>query len=330
VPPASGRTPVTARACAIPRWSSADTLHAIQLAAIFPAAFLPEPLFIALVRWRTQWQIRRRAPRLAPFAATLLHLWGEEAEDGLLEAWLVNTQIHRALAERYLLRQYLLPHRRPPVRLRGREHVAAALARGRGAILWVAPTVYASLFVKMAFAAEGFRVHHLSRWSHGPSRSLLGSRLLNRIYTRIEDRHLEARVMILPGRSPLAATRTLRRLLEANALVSITVIGTGDRVLRVPLRGHVMTVAQGAPRLALASGAALLPVFCARRGDVVETRVSPPLALPSGPADRAVAAAGAALARCFESFIAEFPDQLGRAAGLFLDDPERGGARGEE
>jgi lauroyl/myristoyl acyltransferase len=51
----------------------------------------------------------------------------------------------RILAILQLLRSYRPGGWNPPIRLRGTEHVEAALARGRGAILWVGMTVYADL-----------------------------------------------------------------------------------------------------------------------------------------------------------------------------------------
>lgn len=173
----------------------------------------------------------------------------------------------------------------PRIRLVGREHLDAALASGRGAVLWTAPFSYADLVTKMALAAAGVAVSHLSAFSRGfspnsciveaPSR--FGARVLSPLRTRIEDRHLRERIALARDGS-LGWARAVERRLAANGVVSIRAGASGHRAVDVPVLAGRLRLATGAPSLAIAAGAALLPLFIVRTGrgrfDVV---IEPPL-----------------------------------------------------
>jgi hypothetical protein len=201
----------------------------------------------------------------------------------------------------------------PELRLEGREHLDAALAAGRGAILWVAPTVGQWLPAKRTMAESGYAVHHLSHPSHGFStRSELGRRWLNPIRTRIEDRYLAERVRLGADGSAQGALRQLTGLLRRNAVVSITVGAAGARPIRAPLLGGSLRVASGAPHLTARTGAALLPVFTLRAGrGRFLTRVEAPLPVPAtGPINRALPGIVAELARRLEPYAVGHADQI--------------------
>src|SRR5688572_27730248 len=85
-----------------------------------------------------------------------------------------------------------LPPRRwrPTIAIEGREHVDAALAAGKGVILWVNEFVGSDLVAKAAVQQAGYPVSHLTRPEHGYSKSRLGMRYLNPIRRRAEDRFL--------------------------------------------------------------------------------------------------------------------------------------------
>src|SRR5262249_47637002 len=74
--------------------------------------------------------------------------------------------------------QYLRAHRpdgwQPDVELEGSERLENALARGRGAILWIAPSTSSDLVAKQALWNNGYGVAHLSDRSHGYSSSRIG------------------------------------------------------------------------------------------------------------------------------------------------------------
>jgi lauroyl/myristoyl acyltransferase len=184
--------------------------------------------------------------------------------------------------------QYLRCHHprgwRPDIRLEGREHLDQALADGRGAIVWVAPFVFAPLVAKMALHAAGYRLVHLSRLGHGYSPTRFGVRVLNPVVTRAENRYLGERVVI--GTTPLPEVlRTLAKRLAANRVVSIMAAAQGAKTCAAPFLGGELRLATGAPNLALRTGARLLPVLAVREAPGrFLTVIEPPLDLqpPSG------------------------------------------------
>ena len=168
------------------------------------------------------------------------------------------------------------------LRLEGAGHLQAALAAGRGAILWVAPTVFQWLATKRALHEAGYPVHHLSSPNHGFSTaSWVGTRLLNPIRTRIEDRYLAERVTLGPDGGSQTALRRLTAILRGNGIVSITVAAAGARPITVPFLAGALRAASGAPHLAARTGAALLPVLTLRQGSRFVTRIEAPLTLAS-------------------------------------------------
>ncbi len=150
----------------------------------------------------------------------------------------------------------------PEIETQGLQHVEDGLAGGRGVILWVAAFTWSSLVSKMALARLGLAVAHLSRPTHGFSRSRLGMPVLNPLRTRMEDRYLGERITIHPGME-MAAMRALRRRLAANGVVSIA-HGTAQRMLEASFPGGMLKVPTGPMTLALTSGAPILPVFATR------------------------------------------------------------------
>ncbi|MCP5371090.1 MAG: hypothetical protein H6907_05090 [Hyphomicrobiales bacterium] len=184
----------------------------------------------------------------------------------------------------------------PPWRLDGGGHLDAALAAGTGAVLWVAPFVYSDLMAKMIPHLAGYRVHHLSRFSHGFSETRAGMALLNPLRTRVEERFLASR-QVIGTDGPVAALRALARRLAGNGLVSFALGHRGRRVHAVPFLGGWMELASGAADLALRAGAPLLPVIVVREADgTLAATVGAPLDL-DGAADRD--GRGAAAAREF-------------------------------
>ncbi len=120
-------------------------------------------------------------------------------------------------------------------------------------------------------------MHHLTRPSHGLSASRFGIRVLNRLWTRIEDRYLSERITIR-GESTVGAMRTLRSRLRDNRVVSITVGDKAVKTVEVPFFNAKMKLATGPISLSLRHGAPLIPVFTIRSGDNgFEVIIGPPL-----------------------------------------------------
>lgn len=209
----------------------------------------------------------------------------------------------------------------PRIDLVGREHLEAALARGHGAILWVAPFVFAYLVTKMALHQAGYAISQLSRIAHGYSSSRFGIRVLNPIRTRIENRYLVERVVIGSDGSVSGPLGRLTDRLNANGIISITVGAAGSRPHRCTCLNGRLEIARGAPNLMLRTGATLLPVFTARTaaGHFVTT-IEPPLEAPEGTdRDQVVARVIERLVERLEPHLLRWPDQfnwridLGRA-----------------
>ncbi len=139
----------------------------------------------------------------------------------------LRVQIMSAYMEERLqiLREYRPGGWRPRLRLVGREHLDAARAAGRGAMLMVCPFSYADLVVKKALHDAGFRVSHLSTFSRGfspnschawqPTR--FGMSTLSRLRTRIEDRYLDERI-IVPRSGGLGYLRQMEERLRGGGL----------------------------------------------------------------------------------------------------------------
>jgi lauroyl/myristoyl acyltransferase len=181
-----------------------------------------------------------------------------------------------------LLRCYRPGGWRPDVRLEGSERLDAALAQGKGVVLWVEDIEFASLVVKRAFAERGYAVSHLSRPSHGFSNTPFARRFLNPIRWRVENRYLKQRLVLRRG--DLSGLRRLREELSAGGIVSITVGNNGSQVKAVPFFESDLELATGAVTVARAAGALLLPVFTHRvPSGAFEVRVEAPLDLSGSP-----------------------------------------------
>ena len=130
----------------------------------------------------------------------------------------------------------------PQLRLEGQGHLDRALARGRGAILWVAPTVFQWLPGKRTMFEAGYRLHHLSSPEHGfSSRSRFGRTWLQSDPDPVE------KIATWPSGWCLArkgnhkgSLRRLTGLLRQNAVVSIAVGAAGARALFRTLAQRVL------------------------------------------------------------------------------------------
>jgi lauroyl/myristoyl acyltransferase len=153
----------------------------------------------------------------------------------------------------------------PRVNLVGREHIDGALAKGAGCIVWVGPFMFSGLVAKKGLHAAGFPITHLSEEFHGISKTRLGRRLLNPVKVTTESRYLSERVVMSRG-TELKCIRKLGARLRQNGLVTIACDPAGARRVDRQLLGGRISIASGAPSLALDSGAALLPLFVVRKG----------------------------------------------------------------
>ena len=224
----------------------------------------------------------------------------DELEAGRLEHYL------------QILRDYRPGGWRQDVEIEGLDRLRAALADGRGAILWVDHFVFNGLAPKKGLHAAGFAFSHLSRPEHGFSKTRFGIRYLNPIRSRIEDRYLEERVLIARGAEPRSVRRLLA-LLKQNRVVSITAgAWEGRKVAPVPVMGASLPISTGAASIAVAAGAPLIPVATVRDEGSQAFRVvlDDPIAWPRDvPKAEAMEAIFAAYGRHLETWIASHPGQ---------------------
>lgn len=199
---------------------------------------------------------------------------------------------------------------RPKMRLEGEAHLQAALAQGKGAILWLAPFVFNSATTKIVLHEKGYRVSHLSSPKHGYSETRFGVRYLNKVRCIPEDRCIAQRV-VFDRYAPATAMRRLMRALKAGEVVSIVAASTeGSDMIKGAIFGGTLPVAVGAPRLSGLTGAPVLPTFTIRDGKVFRTVIETPLDLPrTGGNDERCVAAAAEFLRRSEPWVREFPGQ---------------------
>lgn len=260
-----------------PRLASRDTGDTPRFVRrdLYLLVYIPAiTLFAWLLPERWWWPFCRGLARLSLFVkrkattyrSKLTELLGgrrlDVEVDEVARAYLANNHL------RYLqgMRCYAPHGWRPHIRLVGREHIERALAAGKGAILWGAPMASRDLVAKMALHEAGFRVSHLSHYAHGFSWSLLGARMFNPIWTRVENRYLADR-FVLSHAFYTSPIRMLVQRLRQNQVVSVTVADSGLRVETLPFLNGTIRLAEGAPALAVKTGAALLPLFVVQQAD---------------------------------------------------------------
>ncbi|MFO1067834.1 MAG: hypothetical protein U1E14_04840 [Geminicoccaceae bacterium] len=285
-----------------PLWRAADaTILAKRLLLTVPAALLGDAGLDRLAS-----ALGDLLPGAARSRIGIAAALGLARDDPVVDRAFRDSRCQELFADLCVMRSRLRPGWRPPLRLEGAEHLVAAQAAGRGAVLWVAMFATASLVAKMALHDAGWPLVHLSRESHGWSTSRLGIRWLNPLIVRAETRFLAERVTI--GRD-LAADQAVRRLvaaLAANRVVSVSAQGSGADETRIGW----LRLPTGAIRIALAARAPLLPVLTHREPDGTHVvRIAEPLAVPPGPRREAVPAMARAMAAVVDAAMRERPGQ---------------------
>lgn len=295
-----------------PVFTREDALFLLQLPLLcFAAWFLPMRSWPQVARG-----LERAKIAIGVFSTDAVVGAAMKAMPGLTTEGARRLAVHQAARRTQhhleILRAYRPGGWRPPIVMTDRQHLDGALAAGRGAVLWVAHFSSSALAGKMALSAAGFRVWHVSRPEHGFSKSRFGIRWLNPIRIHAERRYLAGRIEIdrdRPGKAMLAA----RRALAEGGIVSITAgAWEGGRLASVLLFGGAIELAVGAPRLALLTGSALLPVFVLhdKAGRCLSVRIGRELmALPGAAGETALLQLTQAFVDATAPFIRECPDQ---------------------
>lgn len=220
---------------------------------------------------------------------------------------------HRYVARMQGFREYRPGGWNPEIHVTGVTHIESALARGHGAVLWVAELVYGDFVTKKGLYEAGYRLSHLSRPSHNISPTRFGIRTLNPIWTRIEDRYLAERVTIRDNDSR-AAIEILRARLSENRVVSITVGQQAARTAEVDFLDAKLLLATGPLHLARSTGAPLLPVFTVMEGTGrLVVHVERPLIAGDGDQGKSYEAIAQDYAQRLAPYLLRYPDQWGRA-----------------
>lgn len=147
----------------------------------------------------------------------------------------------------------------------GGEHLEAARAEGRGAILWVMPFCGSRVF-KAALWHDRIPLVHLGRENHAvPSTSWLALRIVSPFHRRAEGRYLVGTIIVPFEGFPRALGR-LKDVLRQNQCLSMNAAGFGQQEMTIDLLGQPTPLATGPPALAHATGAALLPAYAEHSG----------------------------------------------------------------
>jgi lauroyl/myristoyl acyltransferase len=191
--------------------------------------------------------------------------------------------VRRAFLEFWRDTFSLLPLGAPEraVDVAGEEHLARALAGGRGAILWVSNHWFGMTTLKRALHARGFRVHKVHAEHHlGGFPGGEGTWVQQRLITPFFDEHERAIVagLVTIRSGSLAVGRELARCLRANEIVCTAADGrVGQRFVFHRFLGVDEASPTGVLSLAKTSGAPLLPAFCVP-GRRVRVVIEPPIA----------------------------------------------------
>lgn len=199
----------------------------------------------------------------------------------------------------------------PGPKLIGHEHLDAALAKGRGVVLFTANFAYQDLMAKAAFGNAGYPLNHLSRDSHGFFDSKLTRWLLNPIYTTIEKRFLKERMVFSEDRTQ-KVNATIKAKLRDNQPVMVLVTPLGRRVTVLPFLHGQIRIATGALNFACETGAVVLPVFTVKKPDgKIETVVERALKRPNyRPRGETIEAMLQDYVPRLETYVRQFPDQF--------------------
>ena len=279
------------------------------------AGLLPARLGYWVACRRGDWVFRRWPEGAAKVKRNLLQVFGDTLSPA--EAERLAREFGRAESCEAIDIMRLRNGTRPLgklVEFRGREHLEAAMAAGKGAILCSAHFgSYRSAF--SVIQASGIPVTSIGLWwwHFDPYASPAVRRFWDFVYARRTLRYrqgpsIESWEAVAVGDSD-QAVRTLRRN-EAVTILGDSAPQASDasRVVKVPFLGRKATFLPGVIHLARSSGAPVLVVSVHRSADyrhqVVE--ISPPLSLEGEPQE--------ALARCaavMEAAIRTNPAQWG-------------------
>lgn len=199
--------------------------------------------------------------------------------------------------------------------VRGLDHLHAALERGGGAILWESNGFSRRLRGIRVLHAHGVALYQTHGETHlgvmgtppGPG-TWIRRRLLHAAYARRERRYV-AEIVQIPLDPTVGSGRVYLKHLRRNRVLCMA--GDGQiarRLFPVHLLGRTVGLAPGAVKLAMLSGAPLLPFFWAPRGEGAPALDIEPPIVPAGHDDESISRCLQAFADALETRVRRWPD----------------------
>lgn len=301
----------------VDRKPSLPTRALIERSDVTLCAFLPVYAALSWLRPEERWEpiIRRYFVSIDEKGPLDTMVRGIEAS-GLgpelpMSAGAAASMLNAHRLESYF--QYLKDYARdgwqPNARIENEALLKDATKSGRGAVLWVGHFVFNGLPLKKGMHSAGYEVFHLSRPEHGFSTTRFGMRFLNPIRSTIEERYLAKRIIIERG-AEHKAVREAHRLLKEGRTISITAgHWEGRQLAFAPIGKGLLPLSTGAPSLAHATGAALLPIFIVREEGAFRIIVGEEIGMAKNSRENAVREAIAGFARQLRRYAVAHPDQ---------------------
>ncbi len=236
-------------------------------------ARLPAAAGYRIACWRGDWLFRRQAAKRTELARNLRRVLGNhlspEAAQQVTKDWFRLASCEAVDVMR--LRRRAQPLRRL-VDIHGREHLEAALAAGKGAILCSAHFgSFDSAFSMLG--ASGYPVTTIGRWQHNYTANLSSAerRFWDLVYARPLRRHRK-RPNIEPWRGRFDVAARAAAVIRANEVLTLTIDappleGDQARTVEVPFLGGRVSLLPGAVALAQLTGAPVLMGFLYRSAD---------------------------------------------------------------
>ena len=251
-------------------------------------ARLPARLGYRVACWRGDWRCRHQAAKRTELARNLRLVLGNERSPAAVQQvtreWFRLASCEAVDVMR--LRRRARPLRRL-VQIQGREHLEAALAAGKGAILCSAHFgSYDSGF--SVLHSSGFPVTTIGRWQHKYTNSLSSAerRFWDFVYARPVRRHRQRpNIEPWPGRFEVAMRAAAA--LRANEVVTISIDAPPldndqARAVEVPFLGGRVRLLPGVVTLAQLTGAPVLMGFLYRSADYRHQVLEISAPLPAG------------------------------------------------
>jgi lauroyl/myristoyl acyltransferase len=249
------------------------------------AARLPASLAYRVACWRGDWCFRYQAGKRSEVLRNLRWVLGDKL--GPEEAERMAREFFRMLSCEVIDVMRLRGRARSLeklVEIRGREHLDAALADGKGAILCTAHFGSCGSAFSLLHAS-GFPLTSIGRWhwKYTPGLSSAERRLWDFIYARRLLRHRQ-RPLIEPQPGRVQGAAQAAVALRANEVVTISsdappLDGDRTRAVEVPFLGRQARLLPGVVTLARLTGAPVLMVFVHRLADyrLQVLEISPPV-----------------------------------------------------